>query len=116
MDAVQKGQFVKFESVTRVQRDYRHLYIDVPSNTNNIRRREQRLEETGTLLDEIRPVRHEVAEQTVAYNYVTCCNCVQCHRLKEEVKVSSSNEKALLLTRPEYFGRFWIKKFPSDGK
>lgn len=55
----------KFESVTRVQREYRRVYNEVPPHRNNINRWDKQLKETGSLLDQKRSGRPSVSDESV---------------------------------------------------
>ncbi|PSN43113.1 hypothetical protein C0J52_10479, partial [Blattella germanica] len=52
-------------SVTRVQREYRRVYNEVPPHRNNINRWDKQLKETGSLLDQKRCGRPSDSDESV---------------------------------------------------
>jgi hypothetical protein len=55
----------KFESVTQVRREYRHVYNEEPPHENSIRRWDRQLKETGSILDKKGSGRPSVSDESV---------------------------------------------------
>jgi hypothetical protein len=55
----------KFESVTRVRREYHRVFNEEPPHENNIRRWDKQLKETGSLLDKKHSGRPSVSDNMV---------------------------------------------------
>jgi hypothetical protein len=57
--------FAKFESVTQVQREYRHVFNEEPPHKNSNHRWDRQLKEMGSLLDKQRSGRQSVSDELV---------------------------------------------------